>query len=72
MQGETIMPKMTNRSFSFNTQYLLPTQGYHNQLMREIDDAAWEGDDEELSRLELTASDVQRYLDKGDTWYPNF
>lgn len=63
---------MDERSFSFNTQYLLPTQGYHNHLMREIDEAAWEGHDAELLRLELTASDVQRYLDKGDTWYPTF
>ena len=63
---------MSDRNFSFNTQYLLPTQGYHNQLLRAIDDAAWEGDAAELERLELTASDVQRYLDKGDTWYPTF
>ena len=63
--------KMIKRSFSFNTQYLLPTQGYHNQLMREIDDAAWNGDDD-LERLELLASDVERYINEGSTWYPQF
>ena len=62
---------MMKRSFSFNTQYLLPTQSYHNQLMREIDDAAWNGDDD-LERLELLASDVERYINEGNTWYPTF
>lgn len=64
--------KMMKRSFSFNTEYLMPTQGYYNQLKREIDDAFWEGDDDEANRLELIADDVEQTLTKGSSWHPLF
>ena len=66
------MKTMTTRNFSFNTQHLQPATGYHNKLMREIDDAYWLGKGDEAQGLELTASDVQRYIDKGSSWYPTF
>ena len=58
--------------FSFNTQHLMPSQGYHNKLMQEIDEAYWLGNDVEAQVLELKAIDVKRYIDKGETWYPLF
>ena len=63
---------MTKKNFSFNTQHLLPSTGYYNQLMREIDEAYWLGNDDEAEQKQLTADDVKHYIDKGDVWYPTF
>lgn len=62
----------SNATF-YNTKHLLPATGYYNQLMREIDDAYWIGEGDDVSHLEAQADDVKRnYIDKGDVWYPNF
>jgi len=63
---------MKQTSNHFNTTHLLPAVGYHNQLMREIDDAYWLGNDDDAESLQLTADDVQKCIDKGDVWYPLF
>ena len=61
-----------DRNFSFNTKHLQPATGYHNKLMREIDEAYWLGNDAEAQVLEVQASDVKRYVDAGSSWYPLF
>jgi hypothetical protein len=50
----------------------MPSQGYYNKLMREIDEAYWLGNDVEAQVLELKSIDVKQYIDKGETWYPLF
>ena len=61
----------SNATF-YNTKHLLPATGYYNQLMREIDDAYWIGNDN-VSHLESEAEYVKReYVDKGELWYPDF
>ena len=57
--------------YPFNTTNLMPATGYHNQLMREIDDALWSGD-LNVSALETIAADVKQYVDRGEAWYPEF
>lgn len=54
----------------FNTKNLLPATGYYNQLMREIDDALWLGED--VDSKESVAETVKQYVDRGDAWYPLF
>ena len=54
----------------FNTTNLLPATTYHNQLMREIDDALWLGN--KVEALEVIAQDVKQYVDAGEAWYPKF
>lgn len=55
----------------FNTTNLLPATTYHNQLMREIDDALWTGS-ASVAALEIAAADVKEYVDRGEAWYPKF
>jgi|TARA_R110000764_G_scaffold56755_1_gene123757 hypothetical protein len=54
----------------FNTTNLLPATGYYNKLMRDIDEAAWLGNNADT--LENIADDVKQYVDMGATWYPKF
>lgn len=57
----------------FNTKHLLPSTGYYNQLMREIDDADWLGEYDTADQLRKEAEHVKReHIDKGDVWYPLF
>jgi uncharacterized ferritin-like protein (DUF455 family) len=56
--------------YPFNTTNLLPATAYHNQLMREIDDALWIGN--KVEPLEIIAEDVKQYVDMGESWYPTF
>ena len=41
----------SNATF-YNTKHLLPATGYYNQLMREIDDAYWIGNGDDVEHLE--------------------
>ena len=61
-----------DRNFSFNTKHLMPSQAYHNKLMKEIDEAYWLGNDDVAKTLEPQADDVKRYVDAGHTFYPTF
>lgn len=62
-----------DRNFSFNTKHLLPATGYYNQLMREIDDAYWIGEDDTAETLTIEANNIkENYVDRGLTWYPTF
>ena len=56
--------------YPFNTTNLLSATAYHNQLLREIDDALWVGN--KVEALETIASDVKQYVDRDEAWYPTF
>lgn len=61
---------MPDKKPHYNTKHLLPATGYHNQLMREIDDAYWLGS--EADALEAEADTVKEYVERGEAWYPLF
>ena len=56
----------------FNTKHLKPAPGYYNNLMRQIDDAYWLGNDEDAKFFENEAEYVKGELDKGAVWLPEF
>lgn len=54
----------------FNTTNLIPASDYYYKLLRQIDDAYWNGGTAKV--LELTAKDVKEHVDRGEVWYPTF
>ena len=60
---------MNNR---MNTEHLVGSHSYHNQLQREIDDAEWIGEADEVEHLILEARQVKQYMDAGEQYYPLF
>tara|TARA_R110002012_G_scaffold253427_1_gene432472 strand:+ start:216 stop:386 length:171 start_codon:yes stop_codon:yes gene_type:complete len=55
-----------------NTEQLVGAHSYHNQLQREIDDAEWIGEADEVDYLILEARQVKQYMDAGEQYYPLF
>jgi len=57
----------------FNTKHLIPSQRYHNDLMKQIDEAYWIGETDGVEALEIEAKHIkEQYVDKGEVWYPKF
>ena len=56
--------------YAFNTTNLMPASDYYHKLLRQIDDAYWNGGT--VNALELTAKDVKEHVDRGEVWYPTF
>ncbi len=56
--------------YPFNTTNLMPASDYYHKLLRQIDDAYWNGGT--AKAMELVANDVKEHIERGDAWYPNF
>lgn len=51
---------------------LLPAQKYHAFLMRQADDALWNGDTAKAHMYENEASYIKKTIEEGDVWHPTF
>ena len=58
-------PKKDNR--------IISSQWYHNKVMQEVDEAFWIGDRDTGKFLQQEADFIEEhYINKGESWYPNF
>ena len=51
---------------------LLPAQKYHAYLMRQADDALWDGNKAKAHMYENEASYIKKTIEEGDVWHPTF